>query len=213
MTTPETAEQVYPLRLGSLVTKAVGFGIGTLLAAGVTVFVIVVQGWIGVGIFLALTTLVIFMLFLDPVLKMPQSKRVAVGISHQGLRIPDGKVTVPWEDIERILLVYVYVGGGQNAMVAHAVGGNSCHVRVMRRGGEPFVYVGPKARAYHFADETELVGGRDAFIQLGRELIEWGKAKGVRVALLAAADSPLIEQLGYPPMAEWTEVEHQAPTS
>lgn len=198
-------EQIYPLRLGSLVTRALGFGVGSVVSVAFTVYLFIADGgWLRV--FFIFVTLGVFALFLEPVLKMPKSQRIAVAISDTGLRIPDAKETVAWEAIESVLLVCIHIGGGTSAVVASAGGGNVNHVRVMRRGGDPLELVGPKARAYRFGEENDLVGGRAAYVQLARELVEWGRAKGVRVALVTNLDSPTQAELGNPALGDWSEM-------
>ena len=217
------SEQVYPLTLGKLVTQAVVYGLGFLVFIPVTYNVSLQEGWIGLGVFMGLSALVLLAMALDAIMKMPANKRIALAITDQGLRIPaalpaltaprSAKAAatdlVPWAEIERILLVCFTLGGGQTAVAGHAAGGNTPHVRVMRKGGEPFMYTGPKARAYHVANATELAGGEAAYIQLARELIEWGAVKRVRVALVTSEGSRWIELLGNPPLADWSEMEHK----
>jgi len=127
-------EQIYPLKLGSLVPKAV-VGVIVMVAVGAfTYYVLVMERKVGLGVFFVLFTLAMLMLALDPILKMPRSSKFALAISQRGLRVPDARSPligrrrdreglVPWEEIDRILVVCFHLGGGQSDAVARAMGG------------------------------------------------------------------------------------------
>src|SRR5690606_2330643 len=115
------------------------------------------------------------------------------------------KTSVAWEDIElRVLLCYV--GDRAATKTTAAARGSDYQARVMRRCGKSSEVVGPNARAILFGYHPELAGGAAAYTQMARELIEWGAAKGVRVAIYANSGSPMHAALGHPPEVEASEL-------
>ena len=213
-------EQVYPLKAGRLVPRAIGLGIAAIVFGAITYNVLVTERKIVLGLFLAFATLLLVMLVAESVKKMRKENRYALTLSHQGIRTPharQGKTRagdpldgmVPWEDIDRILAVCFRLGGGQSDAVARALGGNTPHVRVIRKTGDLLTVVGPDAGQYHVGFSTELDGGEAAYAQMVRELAEWGAAKGVRVALIADATSRWLDVFPTLPRGELTEFERK----
>jgi len=203
--TEQAFEQVYPLKLGKLVGKTVGYAVALLVLAALIYAFAQQESW-GTCIFFGVVALVFALLMGDAISKLAPKRRIAVGISHAGLRIPVHKVTVPWEDIERIVFVFTVLGVGQTAGAVRALGGNQPHVLVFRRSGDMKELLGPKARYYAFAMADEMAGGRAGYCQMARELVEWGAAKGVRVSSHTDVDGWSREPLGNPPVAEAAEM-------
>jgi len=213
-------EQVYPLQVARLMKRAVALGVVALAFAGVTYLVLVVERKIPLGLFMAFATLVVVLLVAESVKKMRAENRYALTISHRGIRTPHARTgkgkagdsldgMVPWEEIDRILVVCFHLGGGQSDAVARAMGGNTPHVRVMRKTGDLMTVVGPDAGQYHVGFSTELAGGETAYAQMVRELAEWGAAKGVRVALIADATSRWLDVFPTLPRADFAEFERK----
>ncbi len=217
--TPEHDEQVYPIRLGVAIKRVLIHVPLTIAFAVVTYYLLVVEKAIVLGIFIALAALVTLLLAIEGFSRMPKSRRFTVAISHRGLRTTvaqpgffaskkegeDRTGLVAWEVIERIVLVWNLPSSAKTHKLNRGIGAN---VLIFRRGGKAGEFAGPNARSYMVGEEAQMVGGTTAWLQMARELIEWGAAKGVPVLLYSyKPDSSVAAHLGNLPLATTQDID------
>lgn len=210
MSTPPESAIEYRNSIVSVLKTMMWSGGLTIICAGAALGVVAIgddlstgKRWIGAIIF-GLVTLIPLGIFVSSFAMLTPDGRVAVGISDQGLRVMNVDL-IPWDDVEVIYLhCWRYPGGASSAtMQALRVGVN--HVHLIRKSGDPATPSGPEAKHHYFAYEDELKGGRNRYLELGRELLAKGKAKGVPVYLQESGRPWIHEPLGYPPVAPLTQ--------
>ncbi len=184
-------EQIYPLSVGRLIAQTITYLIFSAFFGAAMVLFIRDKTWLAVA-FLAVGTLFCFGKAMSFAVKIPKNRRIGLGISHYGLRVPSG--LIPWDQVERVVLVCL------NLPQKGAARSKVDQVVVFERARTQPKTGTKVGRIYPTAYVDQLKGGHAAYLQLGLELSEWCAAKDVPIELVEMARPWRREQFPHIPV-------------